>query len=146
MMEQKTITRLDIYNVETVLSDTSLLLVACIRNFHDCENLEKLKSLSAFFSTDLKVFYVLEDLFRFFERYFLVYGTPTLLLIKEGVILDALLGRHSVQEITTWIRSFERYQGVSGIYKKSRPAARKVKVLIPKHSNRAMAAFKEKVN
>jgi hypothetical protein len=106
MPEQTLITHLGTDNIETLIQGMPFLLVACIRDSNDHVVLEKLKTTAVHVGPNVEVCYALDDLLPYFEKRYHVSGTPTFLLIRQGVIVDVLLGNQTAQDIIAWVEPF----------------------------------------
>ncbi|MGD0819449.1 MAG: thioredoxin family protein [Desulfomonilia bacterium] len=99
------VTRIRIDTIESVLREEKTVFVACIRDDIDYqETMGEIESVALFAGPNLKVCYVLEDLLPYFEKRFSVSGTPSFLIIKNGDLLDSILGKISAQGLMDFIR------------------------------------------
>jgi hypothetical protein len=105
MQAPKNINRIRIEGIKASFSDDSLLLVACIREINCHETLKEIKSVAAFFGPSLNICYALDDMFPYLVKRFSIAGTPTYLLLKNGNVIDSLLGRNSAHDLVAWILS-----------------------------------------
>lgn len=99
------VTRIRIDTIEAVLREEKTVFVACIRDDFDYqETMGDIESVALFTGPNLKVCYVLEDLLPYFEKRFSVSGTPSFLIIKNGDLLDSILGKISARGLMDFIR------------------------------------------
>jgi hypothetical protein len=103
MQERRLITHLGTDNIDTLIQGMPLLLVACIRDINEHGIPEKLKTTAVHVGPHVEVCYAREDLLPYFEKRYHVCGTPTFLLIRQGVIADVLLGNQTAQDIVAWV-------------------------------------------
>jgi hypothetical protein len=99
------IKHIKIDTIDSVLREGKTIFVACIRDDIDYqETIDKIESVALFAGPDLRVCFALEDLLPYFEKRFFVSGTPSFLIIKNGVLLDSILGKISAQGLIDFIR------------------------------------------
>jgi hypothetical protein len=99
------VTRIMINTINSVFLEEKTIFVACIRDDIDYqETMGKIESVALFSGPNLKVCFTLEDLLPYFEKRFFVSGTPSFLIIKNGNLLDSILGKISAQGLMDFIR------------------------------------------
>jgi hypothetical protein len=99
--------RIMIDTIDSVFKEEKTLFVACIRDDIDYqETRAEIESVALFSGPDLKVCLALEDLLPYFEKRFSVSGTPSFLIIKNGELLDSILGKISAQGLMDFIRPY----------------------------------------
>ena len=99
------ITRIMIDTIDSVFREEKAIFVACIRDDIDYQETRAgIEFIALFAGPDLKVCFALEDILPYFEKRFFVSGTPSFLIIKNGELLDSILGKTSVQGLMDFIR------------------------------------------
>jgi hypothetical protein len=105
MPRPEIVTCIKIDTIDAVFREDKTVFVACIRDDIDYqETMGEIESLALFAGPDLKVCFALEDLLSYFEKRFFISGTPSFLIIKDGDLLDSMLGKISVQGLMDFIR------------------------------------------
>jgi hypothetical protein len=138
MPNTNVITQIYVNTVETMLIEEETVLIACLRNDADHHKiLDKIKPIAVFTGPDLRVCYAMEDLLPYFENRYMVMGTPTFLLIRQGKLLDSVIGGISAQDLLAWIRKYMKRLGISKVFPKrsnvtSRPDKPDAKVRVLK--------------
>jgi hypothetical protein len=91
--------------IDTVFREEKTIFVACIRDDIDYqETRAQIESIALFAGPYLKVCFTLEDILPYFEKRFFISGTPSFLIIKNGELLDSILGKISAQGLMDFIR------------------------------------------
>lgn len=86
--------------IEALTGHPLPVLIACLRKDNDFQgHLEDLESLAHYFHGKMNVCHALEDVFPYFQKRYGISGTPTYLVLYRGDVLDAVLGKISVQEL-----------------------------------------------
>jgi len=99
--------RIMIDTIDSVFREEKTIFVACIRDDLDYqETRAEIESVALFAGPDLKVCIALEDLLPYFEKRFFISGTPSFLIIKNGDLLDSILGKTSAQRLVDFIRPY----------------------------------------
>ncbi len=99
------ITRIMIDTIDSVIRGEKAIFVACIRDDIDYQETRAgIEFIALFAGPDLKVCFALEDILPYFEKRFFISGTPSFLIIKNGELLDSILGKTSVQGLMDFIR------------------------------------------
>jgi hypothetical protein len=105
MSEPEIVRRIMIDTIDSVFTEKKTIFVACIRDDIDYqETMGEIESVALFSGPNLKVCFALEDLLPYFEKRFFVSGTPSFLIIKNGDLLDSILGKISAQGLMEFIR------------------------------------------
>jgi hypothetical protein len=117
--------RIMIDTIDSVFREEKTIFVACIRDDIDYqETMGEIESVALFSGPDLKVCFALEDLLPYFEKRFSVSGTPSFLIIKNGDLLDSILGKTSAQGLMDFIRPHVPGLSEQGAAGRHIPAAR----------------------
>ncbi len=106
MQQKREIIRIEQETIPTYLGEEARpLIIACLLKDRDLtENLRQLQGVSAAFEKErLLVCYALDDMLPYFSSRFNVRGTPTFLMIANGVVLGALLGKNSSAAIIQFV-------------------------------------------
>lgn len=107
MQQKKEILRIEQETIGTYLGEeTTPLIIACLlKDRNLAENLRQLQGVSAAFEKEgFLVSYTLDDMLPYFSNRFNVGGTPTFLVIANGVVLGTLLGKNSSASIIQFVR------------------------------------------
>lgn len=107
MQQKKEPIRIEQETVGTYLGEEARpLVIACLlKDKNLSENLRQLQGVSGTFEKEkLLVCYTLDDMLPYFSNRFNVGGTPTFLMIANGVVLGTLLGKNSSSAIIRFVR------------------------------------------
>ncbi len=111
MRNSRLVVRIQVDTVERYLDeDIGPILIACIRKDRDFQShLDQLEDIALESRKDgVMVGYILDDLLTYFTNRFGIGGTPTYLMIRNGVVLGTLLGKNSGPELTQFVREAGR--------------------------------------
>ena len=93
------------------------VILACIRNDVNLkENLAVLDTVAAYVGPSIRVCYATEELFSMIENRYQVTGTPTFLIIKQGKLLDSLLGKTTAQNLMHFLKNTLKTRRSQGNY------------------------------
>jgi hypothetical protein len=107
MYTHEIVTRIRIDTIDAILNERKPVLVACLRVDIDYQDIrEEIETVAFFAGPGLRVCLALEDLLPYFEKRFSVSGTPTYLIIREGVLLDSILGKIPAQCLVAFVRPY----------------------------------------
>lgn len=99
------VTQITSDNLEGILKDGTPVLVACIRRDRDYQDhLKLLGDVAAPAGSRLNVCVALDDLLSYFSYVYDLKGTPTFLLMRQGMVLDEILGKTSVEVLMEFAR------------------------------------------
>jgi len=99
------VTQITSDNLESILMDGTPVLVACIRRDKDYQDhLKLLGDVAAPAGSRLNVCVALEDLLPYFSYVYDLKGTPTFLLMHQGMVLDEILGKTSLKNLLEFAR------------------------------------------
>jgi hypothetical protein len=105
MPRPEIVERITIDTIDSVFREEKTIFVACIRDDIDYqETRAQIEFIALFAGPNLKVCFTLEDILPYFEKRFFVSGTPSFLIIKNGELLDSILGKISAQGLMDFIR------------------------------------------
>lgn len=129
MHSGKGLVRIEQETIGIYLGDESRpLIIACLVKDRDlAENIGQLQSVSASFEKEkLLVSYTLDDMLPYFSNRFNVRGTPTYLLIANGIVLGTLLGKNSgiviVQFVHEMLSGYKPTKKTCSTSKSGKPA------------------------
>jgi hypothetical protein len=105
MLGPEIVRHIMIDTIDSVFAEDKTVFMACIRDDIDYqETISEIESVALFAGPSLKVCFALEDLLPYFEKRFSVSGTPSFLIIRNGDLLDSILGKISAQGLMDFIR------------------------------------------
>lgn len=99
--ERSPVTQLRNDNIGAVLGEEDHpIFIACLRKDKDYKlNRSQLEKIAAYFGDDITICFALDDLLPYFSERYGVGGTPTFLMIRQGELLDTMLGKESMQSL-----------------------------------------------
>lgn len=99
------VTQITSDNLEGILMGGTPALVACIRRDRDYQDhLQLLGDVAAPAGSRLNVCVALDDLLPYFSYVYDLKGTPTFLLMHQGMVLDEILGKTSLKILMEFAR------------------------------------------
>lgn len=107
MKGSEIINRINLDNMESVLKENNHVLIACTNVNEDYRELMRnLELVAAYMGMNVRIYYAMDDLLPYLEKKFHISGTPTYLLIKEGILVDSLLGKNSTQSLMSFLKPY----------------------------------------
>ena len=101
------VTQLRNDNIGAVLGeDDHPIFIACLRKDKDYKlNRNQLEKMAAYFGDDITICFALDDILPYFSKRYGVGGTPTFLMIRQGELLDTMLGKESMQSLIEFCKT-----------------------------------------
>ncbi|MBN2299411.1 MAG: thioredoxin family protein [Deltaproteobacteria bacterium] len=99
--EKGLVTQLGSDNIGVLMGEEDQpVLIACLCRDKDFQgNIRQLEGIAASFSHQLSVCFALEDLLPYFTKRYGIIGTPTFLIIRQGDLIETMLGKNPTQSV-----------------------------------------------
>lgn len=105
MYSAEALTQITEGNLESLIAEDTTILLACIRKDDSLRgHIEALESVARSLGDTLKVCFVLDDLTTYFMEEYGFHGTPTFLVLQNGVCFDGLFGKKAEEDLIEFVQ------------------------------------------